>query len=225
VNDVQVFGSGLSIATSKCSGGVPVSVLVDAAKIGVSVFQLIKSVKTAQLNDIVNQTNQIIDKVGAVLEKITETKDCNSALIEKPLLQGTAVITFRPNDPLSFMIMSGSSLEVMGLRCWESDAKINSGFHLAGVVTGGAPSLAPHCCTGYFANWAYASQNGDASNRRNMINGHLALNSPGGWQTVNGAPNPGGGINVTTEVGYAIGVNLPDGQRCNKHIPIFNNPN
>ena len=225
VSDVQVLTSGLGIATSKCSGGVPVSVLIDAAKIGVSVFQLVKSVKTAQLNDIVNQTNQIIDKVGAVLTTITEPKDCNSALIEKPLIQGTATITFRPNDPLSFIIMSGSSLEVKGLRCWDSQARIKSSFHLAGVVSGGAPTAStPHCCTNYFANWAYASQNGDDSNRQNYINGHLALNSPGGWQTVNKLPNPGGGINIPTAVGYAIGVNLPNGQQCTKEIPIFNNP-
>ncbi len=226
VNDVQILQAGVGQATSKCSGGVPVSVLIDAAKIGVSVFQLVKSVKTAQLNDIVNQTNQIIDKVGAVLTTITEPKDCNSALIEKPLLQGTATITFTPNDPLSFMVMSGSSLEIMGLRCWESIASIASSFHLAGIVSGGSPTPStPHCCTNYFANWAYASQNGDDSSRRNFIDGHLALNSPGGWQTVNGVPNPLiGGISIPTQVGYAIGVNLPSGQRCVKEIPIFNNP-
>jgi len=226
VNDVQVIGAGVGQATSKCAGGVPVSVLIDAAKIGVSVFQLIKSVKTAQLNDIINQTNQIIDKVGAVLIPFTEPKDCNSAFIDKPLLLGTSTITFTPNDPLSFMIMSGSSLEVMGLRCWDSKASIKSSFHLAGVVSGGAPTAyTPHCCTKYFSNWAYASQNGDDNNRKNFINGHLALNSPGGWQTINGQPQPlGGGISIPTQVGYAIGVNLPSGQRCAKEIPIFNNP-
>lgn len=224
VNDVQVLQSGVGIATSKCSGGVPVSVLIDAAKIGVCVFQLVKSVKTVQLNDVVNQTNEIIDKVGAVLTTITEPKDCNSAIIEKPLVQGVANITFRPNDPLSFMLVSGSSLEVMGLRCWDSSASIKSSFHLAGVVDGGAPSSnTSHCCTNYFSNWAYASQNGDENNRINSINYHLSLNSPGGWQTVNGLPNSGS-INIPTAVGYAIGVNLPNGQRCAKEIPIFNNP-
>ncbi len=225
VNDVQILQSGLGIATSTCKGGVPASVIIDAAKIGVSVFQLVKSVKTAQLNDIVNQTNQIIDKIGAVLTVATEAKDCISAIIEKPLLQGVSTFNFKPNDPISFMVVSGSSMEVRGLRCWESSAAINSSFHLAGIVQGGAPTPSTaHCCTNYFANWAYASQNGDDSNRRNFINGHLALNSPGGWQTINGLPNNGAGINIPTSVGYAIGLNLPDNQRCPKEIPIFNNP-
>ncbi len=226
VSDVQVLQSGLGAASSQCNGGVPVNVIIDAAKIGVSVFQLIKSVKTADLNDIVDQTNQIIDKVGAVLSPIMEAKNCDAALVEKPLLQGTSTITFKPNDPLSFLILSGSVLEVSGLRCWSSEARIKSSFHLAGVVNGGAPSSnSTHCCTNYFANWAYASQNGDENNRRNFINGHLALNSPGGWQTVNGLPNPlGGSISIPTQVGYAMGVNLPNEQRCIKEIPIFNTP-
>lgn len=224
VNDVQILQSALGTATSKCNGGVPATVLIDIAKIGVSVFQLVKSVKTAQLNDIVNQTNQIIDKVEDVLVPLTEAKDCNNALIEKPLLQGVANISFRPNDPLSFMIVSGSSLAVVGRRCWNSSASIKSSFHLAGVVAGGAPNAnSPHCCTNYFSNWAYASQNGDDNNRKNYINYHLALNSPGGWQTVNGLPNSGS-INIPTAIGYAIGVNLPNGQQCAKEIPIFNNP-
>jgi len=224
-SDVQVFGSAIGIATSTCKGGVPVSVIIDAAKIGVCVFSLIKSVKTAQLNDIINQTNDIITKVGAVLETITEPKDCDNALIEKPLLQGLATFTFKPNDPLSFMLMSGSSLEVSGLRCWSSKATVQSSFHLAGVVIGGAPtSSTGHCCTDYFANWAYASLNGDDSNRRNFINGHLNLNSPLGWQTINGAPNQHLSANISTQVGYAIGTSLPNGVRCTKTIPIWNNP-
>lgn len=224
-NDVQVFGSAVGIATSSCKGGVPVSVIIDVAKIGVSVFSLIKSVKTVQLNDIVNQTNDIIDKVGSVFAAITEPTDCDNALIERPLLQGVATFTFKPNDPLSFMVMSGSSLEVMGSRCWTSKAAIKSSFHLAGVVIGGAPTpTTGHCCTDYFANWAYASLSGDDNNRKNLINGHLNLNSPLGWQTVNRDPNPGLQINIPTQVGYAIGVNLPNGVKCAKTIPIVNNP-
>lgn len=225
VNDVQILQSGLGTATSECAGGVPATVFIDLAKIGVSVFQLIKSVKTAQLSDVAAQTTAIIDKVGAVLTPLTESKNCNSSVIDKPLLQGVANISFKANDPLSFMVISGSSLMVTGKRCWSSSASIKSSFHLAGVVAGGAPSAdAPHCCTEYFTNWAYASQNGDESNRRNFINGHVALNNPGGWQMVNGQPNPTGSLNASTAIGYGIGKNLPQGQQCAKVIPIFNNP-
>lgn len=226
VNDVQVLQSGFGAATSTCDGGVPVSAIIDAVKMGVSVFKLIKSVKTGQINDIPGQTDEIIDKIGNVLDTFIQAKDCSASLIEKPLLQGTATLTFHPNDPLSFLIMSGSTMEVSGLRCWESIAEIKSSFHLVGVVNGGSPSVnTPHCCTNYFANWAWASQTGDASSRKNYINGFMALNSPGGWQTLNGLPNPSGNSpNITTDIGYAIGVNLPNGQQCQKEIPIFNNP-
>ncbi|HAD14483.1 MAG TPA: hypothetical protein DCF33_18830 [Saprospirales bacterium] len=226
VNDVQILQSGLGVATSTCEGGVPISAIVGALNIGVSVFQLIKSVKTGQINDAASQTKEIVDKVEEVLTPFLEAKDCNAAIVERPLLQGTATITFRPNDPMSFMVISGSSMEVSGLRCWSSRAIINSSFHLAGVVNGGAPNAnTPHCCTNYFSNWAWASQSGDANSRKNAINGHLALNSPGGWQTVNGQPNPNGNsLNIPTAIGYAIGVNLPNGQQCEKVIPINNNP-
>lgn len=225
VSDVQIFDSGTGSATSNCSGGVPVGVVVDVLKIGTSVFEMIKSVKTGQLSDIINQTNQIIDQVGAVLEQVTEVKECSSALIDKPLVQGSATVNFRPNDPVSFFIMSGSNLGISGRRCWESVAQINSSFHLAAVVTGGAPSPStPHCCTDYFANWAYASMKNDATNRQNSVFAHLALNNPGGWQTINGKPNPGGTTKVPSEVGYSIGVNLPNGQQCQKTIPLLINP-
>jgi hypothetical protein len=226
VNDVQVLGAGTNIAASHCNAGVTLDVVIDAVKIGLNVFEVIKSVKNVPLNDLLGQLGQIVDKIGTVLAKFMEIKECENSLIDKPLVQGSASFQFRPNDPITFVIMSGSNLQIMGRRCWESLAQVNSSFHLTGVVVGGSPNpSSTHCCTDYFANWALASQKGDYTSRQNAVKGFLALHSPGGWQNINGSPNTSGNnFSIPSDLGYAVGSQLPGGQRCSKVIDINFNP-
>lgn len=221
VNDVQVLASGQGKATSTCSGGVPPSVVVDAVKIGTDVFNVLKSVKTGGLSGVLNGISDIADKIGDVLQKFLETKSCSNALIERPLVQGSAVITFAPNDPITFILMSGSALSVQGLRCWESRATIKSGFHAVGIMQGGSPDPGtPYCCTDYIAQWLTASQSGDGSNHSNALLGYLGLNGPGAWQVLNGSPNPSGQI-ILNECGTAKGSAFPNGGGCSRYTPDF----
>lgn len=225
LSDVRILGAGSAVATSTCKGGVPLNIITDILKIGAGVTETIISVKTGQIDGLADQIRRIADDLDSMLLRYNDVKECSSALVSKPLCQGTANITLRPNDPVSCFVMSGSSLGVSGRRCWHSTARVNSSFHLTGVLTGGSPSpSAPHCCTDYMANWIWGSLDGSQQNRMSAVSSHLALNNPGGWGTINGAPNAGGVAQVYTEIGYAIGVPLPPAQRCQKEIPLLLNP-
>lgn len=220
VNDVQVFAAGLGSAKSTCNGGVPATIIIDALKMGGEIIKVVKSVKSGSINDIIDGISNIADKLGVVLQKYFDAKDCGNSILERPLVQGSATITFGPNDPVTIIMMSGSALAIEGLRCWESKATINSSFHLAGIMLGGSPSQnTPYCCTDYYAQWLTASRSGDLTNHQNAVQGYLSLNGPGAWQFVNGQPN--NSSLIINESGTAQGSAFPNGGSCPHITPEF----
>ncbi|MBL7776028.1 MAG: hypothetical protein JNK89_08500, partial [Saprospiraceae bacterium] len=221
LNDVQILDAGLNTAQAKCSGGYPISLITDALGIVYSVAQVVVSIKSGGVQSAASGIQDLTTKIGNVLQTVFKEHDCDQVTSLNNLLQGTAAITFEPNDPVSIVLMSGSKLTVKGKRAWQSHGRVLSSFHLTGVLMGGNPSpTTQHCCTDYTGNWAYESYLNDLSSRQIQVNQHLHQNGPGQWQTVNGVPNPGGQANAFTDLGFSIG-KLLESNACQRNIPIY----
>ncbi|MBL7826843.1 MAG: hypothetical protein JNJ57_09450 [Saprospiraceae bacterium] len=222
VQDVTMLQSGLAVATSTCNGGQPVSVILDAVKIGAEVIKTLGDVKTGSIGNIVEATNIIVNLIGGILEQLFADQPCNDAIVETPLLLNSTVTTIQSNDPISFVMVSGSEMDVTGKRCWESTTKINSSFHATGLLMGGYPNQASlHCCSDYVASWAFGSYLGDEGSRKAAIASYLGLHGPTAWQSINGQLNSGGALNITTELGTAFGSPFPNGGHCPTLVPNF----
>lgn len=220
VNDVQIFAANSALAESSCNGGVPVGVVLDAISIGKDLIQILKGVKSEGIGSLFEALDEIIGKLGNVLTQITAIQDCSNAIVENVLFNNSTVVTMQPNDPITFLLISGSNMSVSGVRCWDSTAKIKSSFHLTGLLLGGYPNESDlHCCSDYVAQWLFASQRGDDSSLQNAISGYLGLNGPSAWHTVNGQSNPSGSLNISTRIGDAFSAPFPNGNRCPARSP------
>jgi hypothetical protein len=218
--DVQILDAGSNILKAECSGGVPVSTLIKSAgDIAGSVINIIKSVKSGQLDDLGTGVQGLTNGIATVFEAFEKEADCEMTNSQNTLVQSSSTITLKPNQPLTVVLLSGSRLEAGGKRSWDSRAQVNSDFYLTGVLLGSnsAPGES-HCCTDYSAQWVYATENRVPTSLQIPINNHIfsCINGAGNI-TVNGVPYVGSNYSGGSEIGHATA----DYPGCEKKVPIF----
>ncbi len=221
LGDVEIVDAGSNIAIAQCDGGVNTYDLINSAsQIVGSVAGAIVAVKTGNIGDIGNAASDLLSKIAAPFKLFEEEKSCTSFLKEETLVQRTSLITLKPNDPVSVVLLSGSRLESKGKRSWDSRAQVNSDFFLTGVLLGSnsAPGET-HCCTDYSAQWVYATENRIPTSLTIPVNAHIfgAANGAGSI-SINGVPTSSTNYSSGSEIGHATANFLG----CEKKVPIFN---
>jgi hypothetical protein len=218
--DVQVLDAGSNILKAECSGGVPVSELIKTAgDIASSVINIVKAVKTGQLDDLGTGVQAFTNSIAAVFQPFEKEVACEMTNSQSTLVQSSTSLILKPNEPLSVVMLSGSRLEAGGKRSWDSRAQVNSDFYLTGVLLGSnsAPGET-HCCTDYSAQWVYATENRVPTSLQIPVNNHIfsSINGAGNI-TVNGIPYVGSNYCGGSEIGHATA----DYPNCEKKVPIF----
>lgn len=220
LNDVQVLDAGLISAQSKCSGGVSPLIISDGLQIVWGVIKTVKSAKTGNFSETSDQVDNLITKINSVLEKVFKEQECEQAISEGTPLLGGTTLAIEPNDPVSVILLSGSSMVTGGKRSWDSKAEVTSNFHLAGVLLGSNPDpITSHCCTDYAAQWVWAGQPDYESNLQILVSDFIFRNIPNNVPlTINGVPATPGQVRVPTEIGNATA----EFMGCEKKVPIYN---
>jgi hypothetical protein len=221
LNDIQVLDAGVNVATANCSGGVATSAILNQASSVIGgVVQVIKAVKTGQIDDIGAGIQTLTTSVAGVFSLFeTPVGTCEGKTGKNSLIQGGTVLTLKPNEPVSIVLLSGATMESGGRRSWDSRARVNSNFYLAGVLLGSNSSTGEdYCCTDYASQWIYASALDGVSNIQIPINNLIFQNTDtGAVSTVNDAPYSGNNVSGQSQIGHSVA----EYKGCENKVPIY----
>lgn len=118
-----------------------------------------------QLAQISDKLKDYFNQIGTVINTpYYNPANCDNEA-ELPFSMEDAIIkTMRPNAPIVLAINTFDKMKAGGRRAWHSYARINSDFHITGVIDANAYDGTPvHCCSPKVATWILGSCDGDRS--------------------------------------------------------------
>lgn len=172
---IKVLDGGDASISVECDADIKEEWFIDYWKLGLDVGKILLESQGdtgLSLGDILESAKNIVDGLGKLITNPIQTHStCKDITQTHQLAYGTYRHTFATNEPVDIILYSLSSISLRGYGGWQCEGKVNSDFHLIGVVKEGYGIPAErHCCTPFATSYSLANSKESAYSFPTILN-------------------------------------------------------